>query len=163
MPAPLVIAGLSTAGRLAVKKFAENQLKKAGAKGSDKVGQKVGQKISESTKAPKYPSPKGKTVSSKVDGKVTTKSVSGRSTSKAAESVKYTKKAPSQKQRLGSFKAQDTKRTKAIVSGADTARKAAAPIIGKEVVKKRIYKGAAVIAATDAALQRRKNNQKKGK
>jgi hypothetical protein len=28
MPAPLVIAGLSTAGKLAVKKFAQNQIKK---------------------------------------------------------------------------------------------------------------------------------------
>jgi hypothetical protein len=159
MAAPLVIAGLSAAGRLAVKKFAENQLKKAGAKGGTKVGQTVGKKISESIKAPKYPSAQGKTISSKVQGKVTTTSKSGRSTSKAAESVKYTKKPPTEKQRLGSFKAQDTKRTKAIVSGADTAKKAAAPIIGKEVVKKNIYKGAAIISAAEAARQRNKNKK----
>ncbi len=156
MAAPL-IAGL------AARAVAGKLIKKAGAKGATKVGDKVGRKIAESTKTPKYPSPKGKTVKSKVDGKVTTKSISGRSTSKAAESVKYNKKPPTQAQRLGSFKAQDTKRTKAIVVGADTARKAAQPIIAKEVIKKNIYKGAAVIAATDAAIQRKKNNKKNGK
>ncbi len=159
MAAPLVIAGLSAAGRLAVKKFAESQIKKAGAKGATKVGQTVGKKIAESTKAPKYPSAQGKTISSKVQGKVSTTSKSGRTTSKAAESVKYTKKPPTEKQRLGSFKAQDTKRTKAITSGADTARKAAASVVGKEVVKKNVYKGAAVISAAEAARQRNKNKK----
>jgi|LakMenE18May11ns_1017448.scaffolds.fasta_scaffold9324505_2 hypothetical protein len=163
MPAPLVISGLSASARLAVKKFAENQLKKAGAQGGTKVGQTVGKKISESTKAPKYPSAQGKTISSKVQGKVSTTSKSGRTTSKAAESVKYTKKPATQNQRLGSFKAQDTKRTKAIVSGADTARKAAAPIIGKEVLKKRTYKGIAAVAVADSAYQRNKNKKKNGK
>jgi hypothetical protein len=159
MAAPLVIAGLSAAGRLAVKKFAESQIKKAGAKGATKVGQTVGKKIAESTKAPKYPSAQGKTISSKVQGKVSTTSKSGRTTSKSAESVKYTKKPPTEKQRLGSFKAQDTKRTKAITSGADTARKAAASVVGKEVIKKNVYKGAAVISAAEAARQRNKNKK----
>jgi hypothetical protein len=106
------------------------------------------------------PSSKGKTVSSKVQGKVTTTSKSGRSTSKAAESVKYTKKPLTENQRLGSLKAQDTRRTKSIVAGADRARKAAAPIIGKEVIKKNVYKTAAVIAAADSARQRNKNKGK---
>jgi hypothetical protein len=160
MALPLIIAGV--AARAVAKKVATEVVKKAGSKGATKVGQKVGQKIAESTKAPKYPSAKGKTVSTKIQGKVTTTSKSGRSTSKAAESVKYTKKPPTQKQRLGSFQAQDTKRVKAITSGADTARKAAATIVGKEVVKKNIYKGAAVISAAEAARQRNKN-KKQGK
>ena len=157
MALPLIIAGV--AARAVAKKVATEVVKKAGSKGATKVGQKVGQKIAESTKAPKYPSAKGKTVSTKIQGKVTTTSKSGRSTSKAAESVKYTKKPPTQKQRLGSFQAQDTKRIKAITSGADTARKASASIVGKEVVKKNIYKGAAVISAAEAARQRNKNKK----
>ena len=155
MALPLIVAGV--AARAVAKKVATEVTKKAGSKGATKVGQKVGQKIAESTKAPKYPSAQGKTVSSKVKGKVTTTSKSNRSTSKAAESVKYMKKDLTQKQRLGSFKAQDTKRTKAIVSGADRARKAAAPFIGKEVVKKNVYKAAAVVAVADSARQRKKN------
>ena len=154
MPAPLVVAGV--AARIAAKKLAT----KAGSKGATKVGDKVGRKIAESKKAPKLPSSKGKTVSSKVQGKVTTTSKSGRSTSKAAESVKYTKKPLTENQRLGSLKAQDTRRTKSIVAGADRARKAAAPIIGKEVIKKNVYKTAAVVAAADSVRQR---NKKKGK
>ena len=154
MPAPLVVAGV--AARIAAKKLAT----KAGSKGATKVGDKVGRKIAESKKVPKLPSSKGKTVSSKVQGKVTTTSKSGRSTSKAAESVKYTKKPLTKNQRLGSLKAQDTRRTKSIVAGADRARKAAAPIIGKEVIKKNVYKTAAVVAAADSVRQR---NKKKGK
>lgn len=152
MPAPIAAAAL-VAARVAAKQLA----KKAGSKGATKVGQKVGKKIAESTKAPKYPSSKGKVVTSKVQGKVSTTSKSNRTTSKAAESVKYQKKNLTEKQRLGSFKAQDTKRTKAIVSGADKARKAAAPIIGKEVIKKNVYKTAAAVAAADSVRQRKKN------
>jgi hypothetical protein len=152
---PLIVAGV--AARAVAKKVATEVAKKAGSKGATKVGQKVGQKIAESSKASRYPSARGKTVSTKVQGKVTTTSKSGRSTSKAAESIKYTKKPPTEKQRLGSFKAQDTKRTKAIVSGADRAKKAAAPFIGKEVVKKNVYKAAAVVAVADSARQRKKN------
>jgi len=154
MAAPLVVAGV--AARIAAKKLAT----KAGSKGATKVGDKVGRKIAESKKAPKLPSSEGKTVSSKVQGKVTTTSKSGRSTSKAAESVKYTKKPLTENQRLGSLKAQDTRRTKSIVVGADRARKAAAPIIGKEVIKKNVYKTAAVVAVADSVRQR---NKKKGK
>jgi len=157
MAVPLIVAGV--AARAALKKAATEVAKKAGSKGSTKVGQKVGQKILESTKAPKYPSARGKTVKSKVDGKVKTTSNSGRKTSKNAKEVEYKKKDPTQGQRLGSFKAQDTKRTRAAVSGADTARKIAAPIIGKEVVKKRIYKGVAAVAVADNVRQRNKNKR----
>jgi hypothetical protein len=151
MALPIIAAGV--AARIAARELA----KKAGSKGATKVGQNVGKKIAESKKAPKMPSSKGKTVSNKVQGKVTTTSKSGRSTSKAAESVKYTKKPLTENQRLGSLKAQDTRRTKSIVAGADRARKAAAPIIGKEVIKKNVYKTAAVIAAADSVRQRNKN------
>ena len=154
MPAPIAAAAL-VAARVAARQLA----KKAGSKAATKVGQKVGKKVAQSSKAPKYPSAKGKTVTSKVQGKVTTTSKTGRSTSKAAESVKYMKKDLTEKQRLGSFKAQETKRTKDIVTSADRARKAAAPIIGKEVIKKNVYKTAAAVAAADSIRQR---NKKKG-
>jgi len=158
MALPLIVAGV--AARAALKKAATEVAKKAGSKGATKVGQKVGKKTLESTKVPKYPSAKGKTIKNKVDGKVKTTSESGRKTSKSAKEVEYKKKPPTEGQRLGSFKAQETKRTKAAVTGASRAKEAAAPIIGKEVIKKRVYKGAAAIAVTDAAIQRNKNKKK---
>jgi hypothetical protein len=108
MALPLIAAGV--VARAALKKAATEVAKKAGSKGATKVGQKVGQKTLESTKVPKYPSAKGKTVKSKVDGKVKTTSESGRKTSKSAKEVEYKKKNLTEKQRLGSFKAQETKR-----------------------------------------------------
>ena len=161
MALPLIVAG--AVARAGLKKLATTAVKKAGSKGGTKVGQKVGQKILESTKAPKYPSAKGKTIKNKVDGKVKTTSESGRKTSKSAKEVEYRKKPPTEGQRLGSFKAQETKRTKAAVTGASRAKEIAAPIIGKEVIKKRVYKGVAAIAVTDAAIQRNKNKKKQGK
>ena len=161
MALPLIVAG--AVARAGLKKLATTAVKKAGSKGGTKVGQKVGKKVLESTKAPKYPSAKGKTVKSKVDGKVKTTSESGRKISKSAKEVEYKKKNLTEGQRLGSFKAQETKRTKAVVTSASRAREAAAPIIGKEVIKKRASQGVAAIALTDAAIQRNKNKKKQGK
>jgi len=156
--------GAGTVGKVAVasgKKLGKAMVEKAGTKPAVKGANKVGQKIAESTKAPAYPSGAGKKVSSKVKDTVTTVSKSGRKTTKPAEVVKYTKKPPTEAQRLGTFKALDTKRTKKIVEGSDTAEKVFKPIIGKEVVKKKAAQGTAVVGIPTAYYAGTKKKKKK--
>ena len=133
---------------------------KAGEKGATKAGFKAAKKTAETTKAPKYPSASGKKVSTKVQGKVSTTSKSGRTTSKSAEKVEYTKKPPTEAQRLGSFKAQNTNRTKKIVESGANTKAASQKIIGKEVIKKNAYKLAAIGWATkDQVLDKKKGKK----
>jgi hypothetical protein len=133
-------------------------VEKPAEKAALKVGQKVGQKIAESTKASKYPSAGGKVKTMAVEGKATVKGTSGStSTTPSAASITAKTRKLSEAQRAGLAKAADTKRTKEIVRGAQSAKDAAKPVIKKEIVKKRVAQGAAVaLAADDARLRLKK-------
>jgi len=147
------VAGAAKVATTVVKKVVE----KAGEKGATKVGFNAGKARAEEIKPAKYPSAKGKEVNSKVDGKVTTTSESGREISKPAESVKYKKQDPTEDQRLGVAKANETKRVNDITGTAKNAESASQKVIGKEVIKKNTYKTAAVLIAADNVRQRNKN------
>ena len=136
---------------------------KIGAKGAEKaatkVGQKVGQKIAEATKPAKYPKSAANTKTIRTTGGTTTKSTSGATSTTANTKSVTLKKAPlSEKQKAGIAAAIDTKRTKEIVRGAQSAKEAAKPVIKKEIAKKKLAQGAAaVITADDVRLRMKKN------
>jgi len=130
----------------------------AAEKASVKVGYKTGQKIAEAIKPNKYPSAGGKTKTIKTEGRVTVKGKSGStSTTPSSASVTATKPKISDAQRRAIAKASETKRTKAIVKGAQSSKEAAKPIIKKEIKKKRVAQVAVVaLAADDARLRAQK-------
>ncbi len=158
MPAPLIGAAAMAALRAAA-------IRQAGKKGGEKIGQKVGQKVAESIKAPKVSS-KGKPFNKKVQGSSTTTSKSGgKSVTPDAKRVKGTTADPTRNQVAGRQKAADTKRNKKIVTAADTARKAATPVVGKARIKGQA-EGATVVGLptlTAYAYSKKKDSQKKKK
>jgi hypothetical protein len=114
----------------------------AAEKASVKVGQKTGQKIAEAIKPNKYPSAGGKTKTIKTEGRVTVKGKSGStSTTPSSSSVTATKTKISDAQRRAIAKASETKRAKAIVGGAKSAKEAAKPVIKKAVKQRNVVAG----------------------
>ena len=132
---------------------------KAGAKGAGKAGMNAAKETAKNLKPSKYPSGKGKEVNIKLQGEAKVKSKSGStSTTSDAKSIKGTKKPPTDKQRLGIYNAQETKRGKAIETSGRTAEKASQKIIGQEVLKKRGAQiAAAALAADDVRLRMKKS------
>jgi len=158
MPAPLAAAAALAALRAAA-------IRRAGAKGGTKIGQKVGQKTAESIKAPRV-STKGKAFNKKVEGRATLKSKSGISvTTSNADKVKGTTATPTRNQVAGRQKAANTKRNRAIVDSADTARKVSTPIVGKARIKGQTEGagGAALTGLTAYVYNKKKDNKKKKK
>ena len=155
MPAPAIAAVALAALRAAA-------IRQAGKKGGEKIGQKVGQKVAESIKAPKVSS-KGNPFNKKVQGSSTTTSKSGaKSTASNAKRVKGTTANPTRNQVAGRQKAADTKRNKKIVTAADTARKAATPVVGKARIKGQA-EGGALVGLTAYVYDKKKDSQKKKK
>lgn len=145
-----------------VAKAATKSVTKTAAKESTKVGQKVGQKFLETTKPAKYPSGKGKSVNIRTEGKSTTTSrAGGKSTTPNSSSFKGTKKAPSEAQRLGSYKAQETKRVKGAVTAADTGRKASAPVLSSALAKQRTKDVSRTVVGYKGVQEYNKNKKKK--
>ena len=149
------MGGISRRANRAVNKV----VSKAGEKGATKAGFEAAKKTAETTKAAKYPSAAGKKVNMKVEGSATTTSKTGsKSTVSNAKKIEATKKAPTEKQRLGIAQANEKKRVKKIVESGATTKSASQKVIGKEVVKKNVYKAVAVgLAAKEVA------DKKKGK
>ena len=155
MPAPIIAAAALAALRAAA-------IRQAGKKGGDKIGQKVGQGVAESIKAPRV-STKGKAFNKKVQGPSTTTSKSGgKSTAPDAKRVKGTTANPTRNQVAGRQKAADTKRNKAIIKSADTARRISTPIVGKARIKGQA-EGGALVGLTAYAYDKKKDSQKKKK
>lgn len=143
-------------------KAAAKSVSKTAAKESTKVGQKAGQKFLEKTPAPKYPSGKSKPVNIRTEGKSTTTSKSGgKSTTSDSKNFKGTKKAPTEAQRLGSYKAQVTKRVKGAVDTADTARKSSAPVFSSALAKQRTKDVSRTIVGYKGVQEYNKNKKKK--
>jgi hypothetical protein len=155
MPAPIIAAAALAALRAAA-------IRQAGKKGGDKIGQKVGQTVAESMKAPRV-STKGKAFNKKVQGPSTTTSKSGgKSTAPDAKRVKGTTANPTRNQVAGRQKAADTKRNKAIIKSADTARRVSTPIVGKARIKGQA-EGGALVGLTAYVYDKKKDSQKKKK
>ena len=158
MPAPLIGAAALAAIRAVA-------IRQAGKKGATKIGQKVGQRTAESLKAPKV-STKGKPFNKKVEGSTTTTSKSGaKSTAPNSKKISGTTPKPTRNQVAGRQKAADTKRNKAIIKSADTARRESISVVGKTRIKGQA-EGAAAVALpslTAYAYGKKKDSQKKKK
>ena len=107
---------------------------KAGAVAA-KIGDKVAQKVAETTKAGKYGSAGGKEVVKKVSEKspveVTRTVDKTKVSTYNPKDVKYTTPERSHEQRVGSQKAQDTRRATLVEGASKAAEKAAGPEVNK--------------------------------
>ena len=155
MAAPIIAAAALATLRAAA-------IRQAGKKGGDKIGQKVGQNVAESMKASRV-STKGKAFNKKVEGPATVKSKSGsKTTATSADRIKGTTAKPTRSQVAGRQKAADTKRNKAIIKSADTARRVSTPIVGKARIKGQA-EGGALVGLTAYVYDKKKDSQKKKK
>jgi hypothetical protein len=157
-------AGSSTGGSRAsiassINRAVSKAATKAGAKGADKAGMNAAKETAKNLKPSKYPSGKGKEVNIRLQGEAKIKSKSGStSTTSDAKTLKATKKGLTDKQRLGVYNANETKRGKAIETAGKITEKASQKIIGKEVLKKRGAQiAAAALAADDVRLRMKKS------
>lgn len=152
-------------GALAAKLGAKTVSKKTVERTSEKVGDAVGRKVAESMKPSKYPSAQGKKFSIKTEGKATTTSKSGsKSVTADSKKVEGTKKAPTEKQRLGSYNAQETKRVSNIEGASVAGKSGSKPIVKKalgDVSIKRLAQGA--VLQKGASKLTEKNKKKTGK
>lgn len=151
-------------GILAAKIGAKTVGKKAVEKASTDIGQAAGRKVAEKIKPGKI-STEGKKFVKKVEGDVKVTGKSGSTgVSKNSAKVSGTTPKPSTNQVLGRMKADTTKRVKAIVSTAASAKEGSAPIVKKalgDISAKRLAQGAVI--QKGAVKLTEKDKKKKGK
>ena len=145
---------------------------KAGAAAA-KIGDRVAQKVAETTKAGRYGSAGGKEVVKKVSEKkpveVTRTVDKTKVSTYNPKDVKYTTPERSHEQRVGSQKAQDTRRATLVEGASKAAEKAAGPEVKKVADAgtklANVYRGVETVKGTqkDHYVTDRKNSTRKVK
>jgi hypothetical protein len=131
--------------RGAAKVIAKVSGETAAEKASLKVGYKAGKEVAKNLKQSKYPSAGGKTKTVRLEGEAKVKSAKG-STSTTPDAKSVTGKTPklTEKQREAIAKANKTKRDKAIVTTAQSAKDASKKPIKKAVQQRNLAVGGLV-------------------
>jgi hypothetical protein len=148
-------------GVLAAKAGSKMISKKAVKKASTEVGDRAGREAAKNTPIARVSS-EGKKFNKKVEGKAQIKGKSGStSTAPDAKSVSGTTRKPTANEYAGRVAAQVKKRTKKIVTTADTARKASEPVIKKALGDTAVKYTARGVVGQKGISEYNKNKKKK--
>jgi hypothetical protein len=148
-------------GMLAAKAGSKMVSKKTVEKASQEVGYRAGRKTAQNTPVANV-SREGKKFNKKVEGEVKVKGTSGStSTTPSAKKVSGTTRKPTAKEYAGRVEAQAKKRNTKIVTTADTAGKAAKPVIKKELAKTASKSVARGVVAQKGISEYNKNKKTK--
>lgn len=148
-------------GVLAAKAGSKMISKKAVKKASTEVGDRAGREAAKNTPIARVSS-EGKKFNKKVEGKAQIKGKSGStSTATDAKRVSGTTPKPTAKEYAGRVAAQEKKRNTKIVTTADTARKAAQPVIKKALGDTAVKYAARGVVGQKGISEYNKNKKKK--